>query len=80
VGLLITLKGKHSLGGKAQGSTIATTTKKATLAHLSQMEQPRRSRLQCTLSLAKKASVQFTPSLPKQAWLCCPKEDSFDQF
>lgn len=79
VGLLITLRGKYSLSGKGQGSTFATT-KKATLAQLTQMEQPRRSRINCTLSLAKKSSVQFTPSLPKQGWLCCPKEDSFDQY
>lgn len=79
VGLLITLKGKHSLGGKAQGSTMATP-KKPTLAQLSQIEQPHRSRIHCTLSLAKKSSIQFTPSIPKQGWLCCPKEDSFDQF
>jgi hypothetical protein len=79
VGLLITLKGKYSLSGKGQGSTFATT-KKATLAQLTQMEQPRRSHIKCTLSVAKKSSVQFTPLLPKQGWLCCPKEDSFDQY
>lgn len=36
VGLLITLKGKYSLSGKGQCSTFATT-KKATLAQLTQI-------------------------------------------
>lgn len=56
VGLLITLKGKYSLSSRGQGSTFPTT-KKATLAHLEQPDQSRRSRIQCTLSVGKKDSV-----------------------
>jgi hypothetical protein len=78
VGLLITLKGKQTAGtGRKQLNSTTVTTKKATLA---QLEHPRRSRIQCTLSLSKNSSRQLAPSVPKPTWLCCPKEDSFDQL
>lgn len=75
VRLLITLREKQGQASKQLNSTIATT-KKATLAHLDHTNS-RRSRIHCTLSLAKTPSKQLTPSLPKKSWLCCPKDESF---